>query len=106
MRSSARRLSGEHLRELWRHGDVLRHGCGRGDVHGSGESLIAILMRDERPFYGSPLRIVQGLECIEADCWKDQTAARDYSMWRGARRGPGVPRCWRTAGGFVAQRRY
>jgi protein ImuB len=39
---------------------------------------IKLVMRDERPFYGSPLRRVQGPERIEAGWWNDLTAARDY----------------------------
>jgi protein ImuB len=45
---------------------------------------IALLMRDERPFYGSALRIVQGPERIEAGWWNDQTAARDYYLAQGS----------------------
>ena len=43
---------------------------------------IALLMRDERPFYSSPLRMVQGPERIEA-AWWDTTAARDYFVAQG-----------------------
>lgn len=39
---------------------------------------IPLLMRNERPFYSSPLRIIQGPERLEAGWWDDQTAARDY----------------------------
>ena len=39
---------------------------------------IALLMRDERPFYGSPLILVRGPERIEAGWWDAQTTARDY----------------------------
>ncbi|MFA9217489.1 MAG: DNA polymerase Y family protein [Sphingomonadaceae bacterium] len=45
---------------------------------------IALLMRDERPFYGSPLRIVSGPERLEAGWWNDQTAARDYYIAQGS----------------------
>jgi protein ImuB len=44
---------------------------------------IPLLMRDERPFYSSPLRPVQGPERIEAGWWNDQTAARDYFIAQG-----------------------
>lgn len=44
---------------------------------------IALLMRDERPFYGSPLRITNGPERLEAGWWNDQTAARDYYVAQG-----------------------
>lgn len=39
---------------------------------------IRLLMRDERPFYVSPLRIIDGPERLEAGWWNDETAARDY----------------------------
>lgn len=44
---------------------------------------IALLMRDERPFYGSPLKIISGPERLEAGWWNDQTAARDYYVAQG-----------------------
>ncbi len=44
---------------------------------------IALLMRDERPFYGSPLKILSGPERLEAGWWNDQTAARDYYVAQG-----------------------
>ena len=45
---------------------------------------IQLLMRDERPFYGSPLKLIQGPERIEAGWWNDQVAARDYYVAQGA----------------------
>jgi len=39
---------------------------------------IALVVRDERPFYRTPLRIVRGPERIEAGWWQDSTTARDY----------------------------
>lgn len=39
---------------------------------------IALIMRDNRPFYGSPLKFIHGPERLEAGWWNDQTAARDY----------------------------
>jgi len=46
---------------------------------------IPLLMRDDRPLYGSgQLRIVQGPERIEAGWWNDQTAARDYYVAQGS----------------------
>jgi len=39
---------------------------------------IALLMRNDRPFYGSPLKLIRGPERIEAGWWNDQAAARDY----------------------------
>ena len=44
---------------------------------------ILLLMRGERPFYGSPLKIIQGPERLEAGWWNDQTAARDYFIAQG-----------------------
>lgn len=44
---------------------------------------IALLMRQERPFYGSPLRLIAGPERIEAGWWNDQMAARDYYVAQG-----------------------
>lgn len=38
---------------------------------------IPLLVRNHRPFYGSPLRMVSGPERVEAGWWGD-TAARDY----------------------------
>jgi protein ImuB len=45
---------------------------------------IALLMRDNRPFYGSPLKIIGGPERLEAGWWNDQTAARDYFIAQGS----------------------
>lgn len=44
---------------------------------------IPLLMRNERPFYSSPLKIIQGPERLEAGWWDDQTAARDYYVAQG-----------------------
>lgn len=44
---------------------------------------IALLMRDERPFYGSPLKIIRGPERIEGGWWDAQSAARDYFIAQG-----------------------
>ena len=43
---------------------------------------IPLLVRDHRPFYGSPLRMVAGPERIEAGWWGD-TAVRDYWIAEG-----------------------
>ncbi|CAN7630866.1 Y-family DNA polymerase [Massilia sp. LjRoot122] len=43
---------------------------------------IPLLVRHNRPFYGSPLRMVQGPERVEA-AWWDATAARDYFIAEG-----------------------
>ena len=44
---------------------------------------IPLLMRNDRPFYGSPLKMISGPERIEAGWWNDQTAARDYYVAQG-----------------------
>ena len=43
---------------------------------------IPLLIRNHRPFYGSPLRMISGPERIEAGWWGD-TAARDYWIAEG-----------------------
>ncbi|MGF6273795.1 protein ImuB [Massilia sp. UYP11] len=43
---------------------------------------IALLMRDHRPFYGSPLRVASNPERIEAGWWS-QTQTRDYFIAEG-----------------------
>lgn len=43
---------------------------------------IALLMRDHRPFYGSPLRVVSNPERIEAGWWSE-TQTRDYFIAEG-----------------------
>lgn len=43
---------------------------------------LALLVRNHRPFYGSPLRMVAGPERIEAGWW-GETAARDYWIAQG-----------------------
>lgn len=43
---------------------------------------IALLMRDHRPFYGSPLRVASSPERIEAGWWS-QTQTRDYFIAEG-----------------------
>jgi protein ImuB len=44
---------------------------------------VALLMRNERPFYGSPLMLISGPERIEAGWWNDKTAERDYFIAQG-----------------------
>lgn len=44
---------------------------------------IALLVRNHRPFYGSPLRIISGPERMEAGWWSDGEA-RDYFVAEGA----------------------
>jgi protein ImuB len=43
---------------------------------------VALLMRDNRPFYGSPLKIVSNPERIEAGWWSE-SQARDYFIAEG-----------------------
>jgi len=43
---------------------------------------IALLMRDHRPFYGSPLKMMSGAERIEAGWWGD-AETRDYFIAQG-----------------------
>ena len=44
---------------------------------------IPLILRDEHPFYGSPLKLIQGPERLEAGWWDDQTAVRDYYVGQG-----------------------
>ena len=44
---------------------------------------IALLMRDHRPFYGSPLKMMSGAERIEAGWW-GEVETRDYFIAQGA----------------------
>ncbi|TCS39281.1 protein ImuB [Paucimonas lemoignei] len=39
---------------------------------------VALLVREHRPFYGSPLTLLSGPERIECGWWDDAFAARDY----------------------------
>jgi protein ImuB len=45
---------------------------------------IKLLMRDQRPFYGSPLTLIRGPERLEGGWWDDSTAARDYYIAQGS----------------------
>lgn len=45
---------------------------------------IQLLMREERPFYLSPLRLIRGPERLEAGWWDAQSVARDYYVAQGA----------------------
>jgi protein ImuB len=45
---------------------------------------IALVMRNERPFYGSELRMVSGPERVEAGWWNDSLALRDYYVAQAA----------------------
>lgn len=45
---------------------------------------LKLLLRDERPFYMSPLKILEGPERLEAGWWNDDTAVRDYYVAQAA----------------------
>lgn len=45
---------------------------------------LKLLLRDERPFYMSSLKILEGPERLEAGWWHDDTAARDYYVAQAA----------------------
>jgi protein ImuB len=47
------------------------------------EKPIALLLRDHRPFYGSPLQLIRGPERIECGWWDDAVTARDYFIAQG-----------------------
>lgn len=44
---------------------------------------IRLLMREQRPFYGSPLVLISGPERVEGGWWDDATALRDYYVAQG-----------------------
>jgi len=44
---------------------------------------IRLLLRGDRPFYGSPLTLIRGPERIEGGWWDEATAARDYYVAQG-----------------------
>lgn len=45
---------------------------------------LALLVRDHRPFYGSPLRLLSGPERIEAGWWDEGLVVRDYFIAEGS----------------------
>ncbi len=45
---------------------------------------IALLMQNDRPFYGSPLKLVRGPERVETGWWDNQTVTRDYFVAQNA----------------------
>lgn len=45
---------------------------------------LKLLLRDERPFYISSLKIIEGPERLEAGWWNNDTAARDYYVAQAA----------------------
>jgi protein ImuB len=44
---------------------------------------IPLLTRDDRPIYGSPLKLIHGPERIETGWWNGQAAVRDYFIAQG-----------------------
>ena len=44
---------------------------------------IALLLREHRPFYGSPLKLIEGPERIEAGWWNGELVVRDYFVAQG-----------------------
>jgi protein ImuB len=47
------------------------------------DTPIELMMRDHRPFYGSPLRLVSPPERIECGWWDDRLLVRDYFVAQG-----------------------
>ncbi len=47
------------------------------------EAPLALRMHGDRPFYGSPLRLVRGPERIESGWWDDALVMRDYFVAQG-----------------------
>lgn len=45
---------------------------------------VALMVRNDRPFYGSPLQIIKGPERIETGWWDDQLVVRDYYIAQAA----------------------
>jgi protein ImuB len=45
---------------------------------------LPLLMRDERPCYGSPLKLIRGPERMEVGWWGEKTVVRDYYVGQGA----------------------
>lgn len=48
------------------------------------ENPIQLLMRDDRPFYNSPLKLIKGPERIESGWFDNAMAARDYYVAQGS----------------------
>jgi protein ImuB len=48
------------------------------------ESPIELILRDDRPFYGSPLRLIGPAERIECGWWDGKLIVRDYFTAQGA----------------------
>lgn len=72
------------------------------------ETPIALLVREHRPFYGSPLRLIKGPERIECGWWDGGLVVRDYFIAQGAtstcywiyRERTGEEICWFLQGLF------
>ena len=47
------------------------------------EKPVALLMRDNRPFYGSPLKLISPAERIESGWWQGDVVMRDYFVAQG-----------------------
>ncbi|GAB3538510.1 DNA polymerase Y family protein [Noviherbaspirillum agri] len=47
------------------------------------EKPVALIMRENRPFYGTPLRLVKGPERIECGWWDGGLVVRDYFIAQG-----------------------
>lgn len=47
------------------------------------ETPIALMVKDHRPFYGSPLRMIKGPERIECGWWDGKLVVRDYFIAQG-----------------------
>jgi protein ImuB len=47
------------------------------------EQPIALLIRDNRPFYGSPLKLISQAERIESGWWQGDVVMRDYFVAQG-----------------------
>lgn len=47
------------------------------------QNPIELVVRDHRPFYGSPLKMLQGPERIESGWWDDGLIVRDYFIAQG-----------------------
>ena len=72
------------------------------------ETPIALIVRDHRPFYGSPLRLIKGPERIECGWWDGGLVVRDYFIAQGTastcywvyRERMGEEVCWYLQGLF------
>lgn len=73
------------------------------------EKPISLMVRNNRPFYGSPLKMVNGPERIECGWWDGELVVRDYFIARGEsgscywiyRQRMGEEICWYLHGLFA-----